>query len=225
MSYSKHQILIFDNIKDSKDNLVVNAKAGSGKTFTIVKSLDYVTTQNILFCAFNKHIANELATKVPPHVMVKTINSLGFEILRKNMRSRVDIYKTGKLCDQIIKNQELCKKLKYSICKIVSLIKANYPIPITIEEIMEEHGINLPNHVSLETLKENVLLVYERGIKNTETIDFDDQIFLPVYLDMDINKVDLVFCDEIQDLNPVQTELLFRVSCRFVGVGDPQQAI
>jgi superfamily II DNA or RNA helicase len=54
---SKHQQDIFDFIKNESGNMVINAVAGSGKTTTIIKSLDYVDKNlDVLFLAINKSI-------------------------------------------------------------------------------------------------------------------------------------------------------------------------
>ena len=69
---------------DTVDNCVVQAVAGSGKTTTIVGFSNLIpTTMNAIFLAFNKSIADELKERLPQHVQARTLNSLGFGILRK----------------------------------------------------------------------------------------------------------------------------------------------
>ena len=58
---SKYQKAIYDFIKNGKGNLVVEAAAGSGKTTTLIKSLDFIDeSKNILLVAFNRDIVAEL---------------------------------------------------------------------------------------------------------------------------------------------------------------------
>lgn len=66
----------------------------------------------------------------------------------------------------------------------------------------------------------------ERGYPRS--VDFDDQCFLPVRMNLKLQKFAWVFCDEAQDLNAVQHRLVVGTLARggrFFGVGDPYQAI
>jgi DNA helicase-2/ATP-dependent DNA helicase PcrA len=56
-------------------------------------------------------------------------------------------------------------------------------------------------------------------------IDFDDQIFLPVYRNLKVPAYDYLFVDESQDLNPIQMDLVCSCKARVIAVGDTHQAI
>ena len=54
---SKYQEAIFDFIRNSQGNLVIEASAGSGKTTVLVNILKLlIPDSKKLFCAFNKDI-------------------------------------------------------------------------------------------------------------------------------------------------------------------------
>ena len=59
--WSNYQIDIFNAIKNSNKNIIVNAVAGSGKTTTIVEACKRLKLfpNKVQFLAFNKSIANE----------------------------------------------------------------------------------------------------------------------------------------------------------------------
>jgi len=61
--------------------LAVNARAGTGKTSTIVEGLDHAPEVRgggrVLLAAFNKRIASELEGRVPRGVRVSTLHALG----------------------------------------------------------------------------------------------------------------------------------------------------
>ena len=58
---SQYQKAIFDYIQHEKGNLVVEAAAGSGKTYTLVKALSLIPQdKRVLMTAFNKDIVKEL---------------------------------------------------------------------------------------------------------------------------------------------------------------------
>lgn len=56
-------------------------------------------------------------------------------------------------------------------------------------------------------------------------IDFDDMIWLPVVLDLDVYRYDLLLVDEAQDLNRCQQQLALKAGRRLILVGDPKQSI
>ncbi|MFV8327478.1 UvrD-helicase domain-containing protein [Flavobacterium sp. ZS1P14] len=76
---------IFDFFKNGKENGMIDAVAGSGKTSTIVNGIDYIDKKSkILFCAFNKKIQEEINKKTinKENVIVKTTYALGLGILK-----------------------------------------------------------------------------------------------------------------------------------------------
>ena len=82
---SEYQKRILDFIKNENGNLLVDAKAGSGKTSTLVLIADEIIKQNkkCLFLAFNKSIVEELKTKIiSDSCQIKTLHSLGLSFLR-----------------------------------------------------------------------------------------------------------------------------------------------
>ena len=82
---SEYQKRILDFIKYENGNLLVDAKAGSGKTSTLVLIADEIIKQNkkCLFLAFNKSIVEELKTKIiSDSCQIKTLHSLGLSFLR-----------------------------------------------------------------------------------------------------------------------------------------------
>lgn len=92
LNYTEEQNRIFDFIKSSTGNGIIDAVAGAGKTTTIIecaKFLPYKT--DILFCAFNASIANEIKQKLKQkgilNFEVKTLHSLGRQLLVENNSS------------------------------------------------------------------------------------------------------------------------------------------
>ena len=145
-----------------KKNAVVEAVAGSGKTTTIVKSLDqlYVPVTaaqlaaakgndggwtalfsgqrpkpKVLFAAFNKHIAEELQRRVPTFVKASTLNSEGWSACRANVpRVELDKFKDENIL-QTVTEKEHYYKAKGSTAKLIGLFKAM--VYKTKEEVAE----------------------------------------------------------------------------------------
>lgn len=87
---SKYQMAVFNWIeaatKKDKAAVVIDAKAGAGKTTTIEQALKLIPKeQKVVFVAFNKHIADELArrTEGDDQVLASTLSSLGWAACRK----------------------------------------------------------------------------------------------------------------------------------------------
>jgi len=89
---SKYQQDIFDFIKNDNRNAVISAVAGSGKTTTLLKTLELIPDQKkVLFLAFNKSIANELKNRigVKSNIKVSTVHALGYSTIMRNGDSPV----------------------------------------------------------------------------------------------------------------------------------------
>lgn len=82
---SNYQKNILNYIRNEQGNLLVDAKAGAGKTSTLILIADEIIRQNkkCLFLAFNKSIVEELKTKIiSDNCEIKTLHSLGLSFLR-----------------------------------------------------------------------------------------------------------------------------------------------
>ena len=82
---SAYQESILNTVKLTDKNILVDAKAGSGKTSTLILISEAIQKQGnkCLFLAFNKHIVEELKGKMDTtDCAVKTIHSLGYSYLR-----------------------------------------------------------------------------------------------------------------------------------------------
>ena len=90
---SEHQKNIFDFINLDTKNAVISAVAGSGKTTTLLKSLELIpVNKTVLFLAFNKSISDELRDRVPKRngLEVKTVHGFGYSILNDNFKTEID---------------------------------------------------------------------------------------------------------------------------------------
>ena len=79
---SNYQQDILDYVKLSRGNLLIDAKAGSGKTSTLLLIADELIKSNkkCLFLSFNKSIVEELQYKKPElSDSIKTVHSLGMK--------------------------------------------------------------------------------------------------------------------------------------------------
>ena len=90
--WSEQQQAIFDWFAIGAGHLVVRARAGTGKTSSILEAIKHAPEQRICLCAFNKKIADELTGRLRnPRAEAKTLHAIGFRVvLRMWQGTRVD---------------------------------------------------------------------------------------------------------------------------------------
>jgi len=224
MNYSQYQQSIFDWIQNGSVHAVVIARAGSGKTFTIEHALKFVEPgASVLFLAFNKHIAEELKGRINmPTVEVATLNSFGWRICRSNVRGvKMSFDKTRYAIKEVIEDWKERRVVQGAISRLIGLKKATYGSGQTVEELALKFDVDLPDSFDEGAFEE----VWDLVVEDIQRMDFDDQIFMPVYNGWAVPIYDWVFVDEAQDLSPTQIQLVSKAGMRIVAVGDDKQAI
>lgn len=235
---SKYQEAIFNHIENTDRSLIVRATAGSGKSWTLRRGLDY-TTGKVGITAFNRPIAQEMKKMVPPHVEVGTLHSFGLKIIRKNMRN-VEVYdkKTSDICKDVCRDAmgSYDRGQVYTVERIAQMAKsALLTAPDiddeTIEEIVERYGFDLKN-TPVSMMTSFVRSVLHRCLELQNCIDYDDMIWLPAIMlhrgEWEGLRFPTLFVDEAQDLNSSQMELVANMigpKGRIIAVGDDRQAI
>jgi len=227
---SNYQKQIFKWVRDNQgQNLVVEALAGSGKTTTAVKLLQLIPKdEEVVFCAFNKHIATELQKRVPYNVRASTYHSLGLSICKESFGNiEVKSNKVDILLQHYLDRYRY-KFLYYPINRIVSLLKANLlePTQDNIDDLAIFHNVEL--YEKHDVVYDAVNFIMLESKKKTHIVDYDDMCWLPVILDLPSYQYDFMVIDELQDTNKVQIELAMKSvknGGRVVGVGDRFQSI
>lgn len=230
---STYQKAVFQFIEAGEGNAVVNAVAGAGKTFTITKALELIPEdQSVLFIAFNKHIVEELKTKLSSasktNIDVRTAHSYGAQSVRQGLKSWVDADKVWKVCDSLYPSwgvdPEVASGHVGRVKRLVELAKLNLlSTPASLYEQALKHDIEImANEV------EHAIQVKNITDARTRTHDFNDMIYYPVRHNLPCKKYDWVFVDEAQDLSACSQALIKRAikpGGRLVAVGDPHQCI
>lgn len=226
------QTNIFGAITGTKDNILINAKAGSGKTTTIVKSLELIPpSELVIFLAFNRSIVKELQTKVPKHVIVRTLHGNGMNELRYHYGKDVvmDEAKVSKIIKSVCGTWGIPEEELESYCgrveKIVDIRR--FALPASIEELQEllmKHDVEVYGDEIAHSKQ-----VLQISMRDKTTFDFTDMIFVPATFNKRVRTFKYVFVDEAQDLNRAQQVMLKKMidpnGGRFIAVGDPGQAI
>ena len=223
---SDYQWQIFSFVQSGDGHAVIEAVAGSGKTTTIVTATQLTSTSaKIGFVAFNRHIARELERKAPYHVHVSTLHSLGLSDIRNTLGNvKVD----GDKLKAILATHST-NGYDGATRKLVSLCKANLlePTHSNLEYISSRWDVDVDEGNKAQVF-EIAKMVYHESIAQTSVVDFDDMIFMPATGRTGCEQFDVLFVDELQDLNRAQTQLALRSVTsdgRIIGAGDPQQSI
>jgi superfamily I DNA/RNA helicase len=178
---TKQQEAIWHELANGKGDVIVNAGAGTGKTFTIVEGGNRANGNNMAFLCFNKSIATELAERLPEGVEAKTFHALGFAAIRSaGIRTKVNNWKVKNFINDILgKDYQDTSQL----CKLISLVKGSLVDGNdrkSILQIIDAYNINFNSSREEEMALNNIPVLLEMCKQNTSMIDFDDMIWLPI---------------------------------------------
>jgi superfamily I DNA/RNA helicase len=280
------QTAIFAEVMNGKGHVMIEAVAGSGKTWTILQAMKLCPPGvGVLVTSFGKAIVDELEAKVPTGqgIYVATLHALGkracyqrfqsrtddehqkvWEILNKILASKLDPV-TQQLVGQIPAQVERAefddsgddedgrrkssrvmarlggfgkkkkaidweKEWRSSLKKTVGLAK-DYLAHTgdQIDFVMDLHQICPPEDDAQRGVFINqVLEALEACAANEKRIDFNDMIWFPNVKNLYVPQYEIIFVDEVQDLNYAQIAMLLKAlkpGGRIIAVGDPNQGI
>lgn len=242
--WSQLQENIYKVVETTQDNICIVARAGSGKTTTLVECMRRLppVKGKVLFAAFNTRIVDELREKVPYEVECKTLHAIGLHYIKRNSSKFVKVYnyKTGILFKEMVDLNDVTQREFYfsereNFTNVISSIKKALLREEEVTDnllkcLYEEETIFTEfTRYHLQILRQLVKkclvpIDNERSIG----IDFDDMLYLPLMQDWITPDYGCVFIDEAQDLTPVQHKMLaklLRDDGRIIVAGDPQQSI
>lgn len=236
--------------KEVSKNAIVVARAGCGKTTTIMQVVTDLIKQNprqsIFIGAYNKAIAVEIQDKLKKANIdwkqgkAGTMHSIGFSIWKANAKDvKVDEKKVANILADFAFNDVIYANCGGTIKQAVSMAKQlGFGFLKNIDdhgawvEMLEHYGINdIPEEFGQNEVIVAAMKVLRRSQEQDyEVIDFDDMLAAPLVHKARVQwPYDWVFIDEAQDTNATRRELaklLVRPRTgRFVAVGDDRQAI
>lgn len=239
--HSQFQKDIFKEVGDGRNSLLIQAVAGSSKTYTILKSLDYIEDprKDIIFLAFNNSIVTELKERVDVNrrkILISTIHSFCFRMLIMHYGTiQVSENKIFNLALKMysswdIKGYDKKPSAKYAYCgivqKIVNLMR--FSLETSDIEKIEELCVKYDVQIYGDEI-EHAIKVLEKSDDDLKSMDFVDMIYQPIKRNLKMKKFDYVFVDEVQDLSIVQHEVIKRIvkpgKGKVVLVGDRMQSI
>lgn len=250
---SPQQAAVEDWIINDTGSLELIARAGCGKTFTLI----YVAVKTIMtrgmgqvaIMAYNKSIADELKAKLQAlgydwkQAEAGTCHSFGFRAWKKIAAGvNVDSNKVRDIINaqcEVPDEKTIWTQCPAAIQKLVSLAKQHAvghlsqidDMSVWIE-MYDHFGIDddvtenyTPNEIIASAIK-----VYRLSLDTCrQVIDFDDMILAPLYFKARFWQYDWLLGDEWQDTNPARRALAMAMlkprTGRMIFVGDDKQAI
>ena len=244
------QEAFIDTLLHTTSNIALRARAGCGKTSTIMLGIDAARAANdrtrVLVCAFNTAIVREIDEKLRkaghgfPHVQAKTAHGLGTSLLKDafdfDTKTMLNAHKVRDLIQAAAGSNALYGAYSAQIAKLVGMAKqAALGVFGSADDtslwygMADHHGIEL-DPIAAERIVAAAQDIYARSCEDLTSFDFDDMILIPLLRRLEPKwPADLVFVDEAQDLSPARQALIGKFVKprygRLVIVGDDAQAI
>ena len=200
-------------------------------------------------------LVDMLQLKREVHLSFATVNSLGNRTIYSALKGiKIEDWSTESILEKLL-GQDLRDWKRFTqggyvivqaIKELVALCKlnmigcvpsgggwkfdSNLITPSELSKLVDNYTIDIADddgHSYIDHIFELVPQVLDKASKTgfINSIDFNDQNWLPLVMGLPIPKVDLVLVDESQDLPRCKQEFLLRAGKRIVIVGDTHQAI
>lgn len=217
---NRFQEAIYDFVADDRQgNLTIEGLAGTAKTTTIVEALNLIPrNKDVIFLAYNRHIASELRKKAPSWIEVRTTHSKGLEaIVNFNDGRRTNSNNTGYKIHNILDNAVSDRNDEYSekrnkaeiigdktyrenrsaLVRIINHFRNNLLIvdEENLDYIITKYDISISG-ISEQAIIDLVIKTLDTDKADTLYVDFGDMLYLPTTMLMPFEKYDYVFCDE-----------------------------
>lgn len=228
---SAQQVKIWESVQNAAYHIIVDALAGSGKTFTITYALKYISTgKRVILCAFNTDIANELKSHIPDGFEAATMNSFAFTQVKNAMRVIFNKNKLYDILEKLIPQKEKDTQfLTQAAYQIVNLVKSNL-LDIKNDQVLDD--LTIKHSIEVNESRNQVYQIarnaYKESLRQKGIVDYMDQVYFVYAFNLPVKQYDIFIGDEIQDWNALQQYIMMRAiehGGRFIGVGDKNQAI
>jgi len=239
--------------EQNKENILVLACPGSGKTHTLIsRYINLVTNHysginiepdSIIMITFTKkagmemenRLKNIIPTKMPHYV--GSLHGFGYRILQRSFNINytiLDEKDSRQLLKEVVEttlsidniNNDDISIIKSKIGLVIDQASTNYPV--NFKNIVNK--LNLNNYLSIF---KNIYKNYNSIKKKQNLVDFNDLMILFANFlktkkaENFLKSIKYVFFDEYQDINPIQNFILsqFKENSNIMVVGDDAQSI
>lgn len=217
-----------------RENIKINALAGTGKTSTLRAIALNLPKQSFLYLAFNKSVQVEASQSFPRNVTARTIHSLAYRAMRVH---ELEPWQKKLKVSATLKDYANFLQKKVSLKSIVCLKEAMREFQNSSDERPSSQHIPSQALIGIKSEEKNWIMnfVDEEAPRLWKSmISFEEGSF-PInhdtYLKLwqlsnpRISGVDVIMLDEAQDANPVMIDIIQKQKIRFILVGDTWQQI
>src|SRR6185312_9814990 len=238
---SPQQQAVLDWSDNDKGSLILEARAGCGKSSTLINLVEHIIKQNsytsIFVGAYNRPIADEFKAHLQAsginwqNANANTWHGAGLAAWRKvtgwtpdEATKHIDENKLIKIIDEFCvtpAQQERIKPYRQTILDAVGLAKQRaFGVLCQIDdqskwyELVDHFGLdeNLPEEVDMDYFMKVCIWLYKASLlRCKETIDFDDMILAPLFFKARVFPYDWVMIDEAQDTNAARRCLALKM--------------
>lgn len=241
MNPSSYQSAVINAVRNLTGNIIIQAVAGSGKTTLLLMIAEYI--RNAIALMFNKKIQVDLEDKLNRKgirsTIARTVHSAGYAAFRKRFGNvQIDDQKMRNIIISQFSENEVSLYGSF-VSRLCSLAKdagfglgGNFPAIANAQawqHLIEHHDLTLENDdASFEVAIQMGQKVLNLSNKDFKTIDFSDMVYLTLFTNTVLPKMEWILVDECQDLSALRQAMIramLPIHGRAVFVGDRQQAI
>ena len=231
VSGSVEQEAIWDWLQNGTENGLIEARAGSGKTFTIVNAIARLRGVKVGVFSFNNHIIRELNEKLQKEGISwargNTYNAFGYRSIRNHPQlQNAELFedKLATLLTELLPDDtEEATIIRSASAKLVRLCKCYMEDGTdqeVLSELLERFNIDVNGDCNdyeeidrrIERIFSLVPKALDLCVKRKSTLDFDDQVWWVVKMRLPVERFDIVMIDEAQDTNKMQQEMV-KLAC------------
>ena len=251
MKLTTQQAAFVAEVVTGSRNVCLQARAGTGKTSTILSAVDAVVaarpSAEIAVVVFGKKIQREIETKLRARghtdwrrVSASTSHSLGWSLCKFFLRldeTAIDDSKVMKLIRA--RNDAVYGEYGAQIAHLVALAKQDgfgfFPDAQIGDvgawyRLADHYGVNgFEDTSDMDRVVEAAISIYRESLQITTTVDYSDMVLFPLVRNLRTKfGKDLIFVDEAQDTSRARRALVkkfLKPNGKLVVVGDDRQAI
>lgn len=236
MNPTSQQQTFLDTLITTTSNITLRARAGCGKTSSILMAVDAYAALHpshcIWVCAYNKAIADEVGCKLKTRghndwrtVQSSTVHSAGFGLLKFIFKPQIDDKKVLRLIWDRANNSPLAadrlifNQYQQQISSLVAYAKqagvgffddmaiGNLSVWYDLADHFNVNGFD--DTTQMDRVVSAAQTIYRDSLDQTNIIDFDDMILFPLVKGLHVKFTkDLIFVDEAQDLSRARQALI-----------------
>lgn len=210
-----------DIVYSDNKYVYVSARAGTGKTSTLLEFVKARKFESFLYIVYNSAIREEALTKFPSNVKIHTIHSLAYEEIGykykkkfgSNLKTEDIFYTLPYFKNKNIENETDFKEAFYVAAIIGRFCNSAFR---SLDEIPHEPHI--------------IKMAKEYWLRMIDITDLDVKMTYDGYLKLyhlsnPKLKYNYILVDEAQDSNEVMLDIVYAQDSNFVFVGDEHQRI